>query len=178
MKGIIVYKGKYGATKTYAQWLGQALETPVAEADEVGENDLTETDFIVIGTSVYIGKLQISNWLHLNLATLKHKKIFFYLVAATPPEQREKLETYIRLGVPESMRNQCDFYFYPGKMIFNHLSWKDRLLLKIGARLTNDPEAKKGMLTDFDQVKKENITGLVNAIKAMSNVSTKKIQAE
>ena len=29
MKGIIIYKGKYGATAQYAQWLGEELNFPV-----------------------------------------------------------------------------------------------------------------------------------------------------
>jgi hypothetical protein len=49
-------------------------------------------------------------------------------------------------------------------MILRELSWKDRFMLKMGARLTKDPAAKKTMPTDYNQVKKENITGLVNAV--------------
>lgn len=176
MRGIIVYKGKYGATQQYAQWLGEELGIPVAEAAWVNGDDLTDYDFIVIGTSVYIGKLQISKWLKTNLATIRRKKIFIFQVAATPPEQREKLETYIRSGVPEEIRNQCDIYFYPGKMIFNQLSRKDRFMLKMGARLTKDPATKKGMLTDFNQVNRENITDLVNAVKKFSSSAKKAIQ--
>ncbi|MGZ8509988.1 MAG: flavodoxin domain-containing protein [Chitinophagaceae bacterium] len=176
MKGIIVYKGKYGATQQYARWLGEELNIPVADADAVDRDTLSNVDFIVIGTSVYIGKLQIRKWLKANLAAVKPKKIFFFQVAATPPDQREKLETYIRSGVPEEIRNQCDFYFYPGKMIFQQLSWQDRFMLKMGAKLTKDPEAKKGMLTDFDLVKRENITGLVNAVRKISTASKEKVQ--
>ena len=41
-------------------------------------------------------------------------------------------------------------------------------MLKIGARMEKDPIAKKEMLQDFDDVKKENLTSLVNSIKAVS----------
>jgi len=176
MKGIIVYKGKYGATQQYAQWLGEELNLPVAASDKIDGNDLSNYDFLVIGSSVYIGKLQISKWLKANLASLKGKKIFFFQVAATPSDEKEKLEAYIRSGVPEEIRSQCEFYFYRGKMIFACLSWKDRFLLKMGARLTKDPAEKKGMLTDFNQVKRENITGLVNAVKEFSATNKKNTQ--
>ena len=177
MKGIIIYKGKYGATQQYAQWLGEELNLPVAASDKVVGNDLLNYDFLVIGSSVYIGKLQISKWLKANLASLKGKKIFFFQVAATPPGQKEKLETYIRSGVPEEIRNQCEFYFYPGKMILNNLSWTDRFMLKMGARLTKDPDEKKGMLTDFNNVKKENIAGLASEVKNFCSTNKQGIQA-
>ena len=177
MKGIIVYKGKYGATRQYAQWLGEELNLPAITANDMTTESLLPCDFIIIGSSVYIGKLQISKWLSNNLAAIKGKKIFFFQVAGTAPEEREKLQAYIRSGVPEEIREQCEVYYYQGKMILNDLSWKDKFMLKMGARLTRDPAAKKTMLTDYNQVKKENITGLVDAVKKFSAAAKEKIPA-
>jgi menaquinone-dependent protoporphyrinogen IX oxidase len=165
MNGIIVYKGKYGATRQYAQWLGHELGLPVYTSNEIQKKELSLCDFIVIGTSVYIGKLQISQWLRNNLDLIRGKKIFFFQVAGTPPDQTEKLETYIRSGVPEELRRQCEFFYYPGKMAIRELSWTDRFMLKMGARLTKDPVEKKTMLTDYNQVKQTNISSLVSAVK-------------
>ena len=176
MKGIIVYKGKYGSTGQYAQWLAEELNLPVVNAAELQGDDLLHRDFIIIGSSVYIGKLQISEWLKTNLAAIRGKKIFFFLVAGTPPEQTEKLEAYIRSGVPEEIRGQCEVFYYPGKMILKELSWKDRFMLKMGARLTKDPAAKKIMLTDYNLVKKENITGLISAVKKFNTIAKETIQ--
>lgn len=164
MKGIIIYQGKYGATRQYAEWLAEELNMPIRGALKSVDPNLS-CDFFVIGSSVYIGKLQVSKWLKTNEAILKGKKIFFFPVAATPPAHKEKLEAYIRFGVPDTIWDQCEFYFLHGRMIFNKLSWKDRLLLKMGSRLVKDPVEKKNMLTDFDDVKKENLSPLINAVK-------------
>ena len=175
MKGIIIYKGKYGATKQYAQWLGEELNLPVVTTGELKTEDLLPYDFIIIGSSVYIGKLQISQWLNNNPDSIRRKKIFFFQVAGTPPDEKEKLNVYFRSGVPEEIREQCEVYYYPGKMIFNELSWKDRFMLKMGARLTKDPAAKKTMLTDYNNVRKENINSLVDAVKKFSAVTKDKV---
>ena len=106
MKGIIVYKGKYGATRQYAQWLGEELNLPVFPAADLQTDSLLQCDFIIIGSSVYIGKLQISKWLSNNQAAIRGKKIFFFQVAATPPEKKEKLNGYFRSGVPGEIREQ------------------------------------------------------------------------
>ena len=176
MNGLIVYKGKYGATQQYTEWLGKELNLPVYTAAELQKKDLSLCDFIIIGSSVYIGKLQISQWLRSNTASIRGKKIFFFQVAATPPDQKEKLETYMRSGVPEELRPGCDFFYYPGKMIIRELSWTDRFMLKMGARLTKDPAAKKTMLTDYNHVKKENITSLVNAVKKFCTAKKETMQ--
>ena len=111
MKGIIIYKGKYGATEQYAQWLGIDLHLPVMPADEFPAGKIKDFDFLLIGSSVYIGKLQISRWLKENEIQLLGKKIFFFQVAATPPGEKQKLQVYFDSSVPESVRKNCQIFF-------------------------------------------------------------------
>ena len=63
MNGIIVYKGKYEATHQYAQWLGSNLSIPITTPEELQGDMLARMDYIIIGSSVYIGKLRIKPWL-------------------------------------------------------------------------------------------------------------------
>lgn len=165
MKGIVIYKGKYGATKQYAEWLGEVLSLPVVMADNINGNQLTKFDYLLMGSSVYIGKLQIHKWLKNNISFISDKKVFFFQVAATPPEEKEKRQTYNQTSIPEELRNKFEFYFLPGRMIMKKLSWMDRFMLKMGARLAKDPKAKKAMLTDYDEVTKDKIFGMFAAIK-------------
>jgi menaquinone-dependent protoporphyrinogen IX oxidase len=165
MKGLIVYKGKYGATEQYAHWLAEELQLLDVAADNLSSVKLKDYDFLLIGTSVYIGKLQIDNWLKNNLSYIRTKKIFLFVVSATPPGQKEKLSTYVTSGVPGEIRANCQAYFLPGKMIMKNLSWKDRFLLKMGAKLAKDPNDRKNMLTDFNNVKKEHLAELIVAVK-------------
>ncbi len=61
MKGLVIYKGRYGATKQYATWIGQELGLAVASADRFPLKELPKYDYFIIGSSVYIGKLEIKN---------------------------------------------------------------------------------------------------------------------
>src|SRR5215204_4547280 len=94
MKGLVIYKGKYGATKQYAMWIGQELQLSVASADRFPVDELPKYDYFILGSSVYIGKLEIKNWLNKNFKVLQNKKIFFFQVSASPPEQIKKRESY------------------------------------------------------------------------------------
>lgn len=78
MKGIIVYKGRYGATRQYAQWLGAALKIEVWPASKLDADLLAGYDYFLIGSSVYIGKLEIKKWLKKNLPCFSDKKIFLF----------------------------------------------------------------------------------------------------
>ena len=105
MKGIIIYQGRYGATRQYAEWLQEALKIPAFPAENV-PNDLPQYDFLLIGSSVYIGKLEIRHWFKKNSAVIGSKKIFFFLVSGTPQHETEKLEAYLRSGISNQLRQK------------------------------------------------------------------------
>jgi len=171
MKGLVIYKGKYGATKQYAMWIGQELQLPVASADRFHIDELPKYDYFILGSSVYIGKLEIKDWLKKNFNVLQNKKIFFFQVAASPVEQIEKRQSYNKASLPTTIIEKIQFYYLPGRMIMRNLSAWDRFMLKMGAKLAKDPVEKKTMLTDFDHVKKENILPLIEAITILKGVS-------
>lgn len=171
MKGLVIYKGKYGATKQYAMWIGQGLELPVASADRFPVDELPNYDYFILGSSVYIGQLEIKNWLKKHFDILQNKKLFFFQVAASPVEQIEKRKSYNKASLPEQILKKISFYYLPGRMIKRNLSAWDRLILKMGARLTKDPVEKKNMLTDFDHVKKENTLPLIESVRASTEMN-------
>ena len=170
MKGLVIYKGKYGATKQYAMWIGQQLKLPVASADRFPVDELPKYDYIILGSSVYIGQLEIKKWLKRNFSLLQNKKIFFFQVAATPVTQIEKRESYNKSSLLPAIVKKSRIYYLPGRMIMRNLSAWDRFMLKMGARLTKDPVEKEKMLTDFNHVKKENIIPLVKSVQDFTNI--------
>jgi len=175
MKGIIIYKGKYGSTQQYAEWLGIELNTPVIPAGIATGKSIVDADFVIIGTSVYMGKLQIRNWLKTNRDDLVSKKIFFFLVAGTPPDQKDKLDGYIQANVPDKIRQIAEVFYLPGRLILRKLSWLDRFLLKMAARLNKDPQARTAMSTEYDNVKKNKLSELINAIRAFNPAKSKSV---
>jgi menaquinone-dependent protoporphyrinogen IX oxidase len=164
MKGVIIFKGKYGATWQYTEWLASVLHLPAMKIDQVTGEHLSKYDCLVIGSSVYIGRLLIKDWLKQNLAFIQNKKIFLFIVCGTAPGEKDKLEKIAKDNIPEEIRNKCEVYFLHGRMIMKNFTWLDRFVLKLGAFLTRDPVEKKNMLRDFNDVKEENIFPLLNAI--------------
>ena len=175
MKGLVIYKGKYGATKQYAMWIGQELKLSVASADRFPLDELPKYDYFILGSSVYIGQLEIKNWLKKNFKILKNKKIFLFQVAASPVEQLEKRESYNKASLSADILKKIQFYYLPGRLIMRNLSAWDRFRLKMGARFTKDQVEKKKMLTDFNDLKKENIDSLVKAVQNFTNIYTPEI---
>jgi menaquinone-dependent protoporphyrinogen IX oxidase len=166
MKGVIIFKGKYGATWQYADWLASALNVPAMKIDRVTGENLSKYDFLVIGSSVYIGKLLIKDWLKQNLPSIQNKKIFLFIVCGTPPGEKGKLNKIAEDNIPVEIRNKSAVYFLHGQMIKKNLTWSDRFMLRLGSLLARDPEDRKNMWQDFNDVKEENILPLIQTIKA------------
>lgn len=133
MKGAIIFKGKYGATRQYAEWLGEELHVPLLDLNIVSARKLAKYDYVIAGASVYASKLQNKSWLKRNCKVLQGKKLFLFIVCATPSSEKEKLNGIIKANIPEALIHLADTYFLGGRLITDNLSWTDRLVLRMGA---------------------------------------------
>jgi len=165
MKAIIIYKGKYGATRQYSEWLAEELKVSVVSTEGYNAAEVTETNTVILGSSVYIGQLQIRQWLKEHQQELVNKKLFLFVVCGTPPSELAMLQPYVNSSVPLSLLKQMHIYFLHGRLIYKKLSRMDRFMLRMGALMTKDPKTKKAMLTDYDDVKKENLFPLIADIR-------------
>ncbi len=165
MKGVIIYKGRYGATAQYANWLATRLDLEASSAEGKAP-DPSGFDYLILGSSVYIGKLELTKWIRHHLDILYQKKVFFFLVSGTPAGEVEKLKSYLRSGIPDDLRSSMEVFYLPGKLEIKKLSWWDRFMLRMGARLAKEPGVKQTMLTDYNHLKPENLQPLVDSVKA------------
>ena len=169
MKGIIVYKGKYGATAQYASWLGIELQIPVIKLDDITIETLLCYDYIIMGSSVYVGKLQARAWIAENSDILQEKKVFFFIVCATPEDRKDKIAEIIKNNIPASLNTEHNVFIMRGRMIMAKLSRLDRFMLKMGARLQKNPAERKRMLQDFDEVKPGSIVPLLKSVQSLNS---------
>jgi len=128
---------------------------------------LNSYDFFVIGTSVYVGQLQIKKWLKKNLGFLRNKIIIFFQVAGSSPDEKEKRASYNKACIPQELNTGNEYFFLPGRLAIKKLSGWDRFILKTGARFTKDPAAKKTMLSDYDLVKREHVRPVAERINQL-----------
>ena len=53
MNAIVIYKTKYGSTKTYAEWIAKELACDIVEHKSVSVADLEKYDTIIYGGGLY-----------------------------------------------------------------------------------------------------------------------------
>jgi len=167
MKGIIIYKGKYGATQQYAMWLSTALSIPASPAGEEINKELIDADYIIMGSSIYIGKLQLRKWIRQHRSLLIDKKIFLFLVAGTPVSEKEKLQHYINSNIEAEINARCTYFFLPGKLEFKKLSFLDKMLMKIGSRLAKG-RGENIAVTDYNNVEAVHLSPIITTINKLN----------
>ena len=168
INGAVIYKSRYGATEQYAGWIGGELKLPVLAPERLDESIISACDFLIIGTSVYMGKLLIKDWLGHHKKLLMGKKLFLFIVCGSAALDLQAQDQIIKTNLPEGLFTPESIFFLPGRLSRKDLSLADRMLLRLGARLEEDPIKKASMSHDIDAVKKENITDIIKAVRGFA----------
>jgi menaquinone-dependent protoporphyrinogen IX oxidase len=175
MKGLIIHKGKYGATAQYAKWMGEELHLPVLTPDELGSANLEDYDFLLIAGSVYVGKWMMRDWVKQHLNLLNKKRIMFIIVCGTPASQQEEQERLAKTNIPATLYGKAGIFFLPGRVDIKKLSWMDRFALKIASRMEKDPVKQKEMRQGYDRVSRQMLGEVIRRCRDIVNSKEKKV---
>lgn len=175
MKGIIVYKGKYGATQQYATWIGEALNWPLFTPEQLLNPTLDGADVVIVGSSVYAGRLTLHDWLKKHAHQLLRKKVFLFIVCATPADKKEVLDQIAKNNIPALLQDLVVVFFFRGRLVIKELNWLHKWMLKLASRTTNDADEKQRMIHGFDAMNKDNILPLLKVVNDVQTSSLTKL---
>ena len=177
MNTIVIYKSKYGSTKTYAEWIAEDLGCQAIDAAKVKADDLVKYDTIVYGGGLYAEVIAGVTLITKNLDKLEGKKIAIYTTGITPLDCREYydkmvVEKNFKNGLPEYIK----IFNFTGKMIIEELSAVHKAALKTLKKIMTskkEPTEMEKLLielcdADGDFSDRSQIEDLVNYI--VSNV--------
>ena len=161
MNGAIFFSGQYGSTAQYASWIAEATGLPVFDVNDTNA-DLSDYDFLVLGSSVIIHKLTIQKWIKKNLVSIENKPIILFTVSGAPAGQ--KLDSWIANSLPADLISKIKHVALLGKLDHKKISWWTKLVLTIGAWKNDDPKAKKEEMEGFDFMDKSSIEPILNLV--------------
>ena len=131
MNAIVVYKTKYGSTRTYAEWISEELSCKTADAKEITIDELEKYDAIIYGGGLYAEIINGVSIITKNINRLKNKKIAIYTTGITPLNCRDYydkivIEKNFKNGVPEGIK----VFNFTGKMLLDELTTVHKAALK------------------------------------------------
>lgn len=131
MSKVVLYRSKYGATKTYAEWIGSELGCEALDAKSVKIDDILKYDTIIYGGGLYAETINGVILLTKNMDKLKDKKLIVYTTGITPLNCREYYDKLVLdKNFTSEMLEQIKVYNFMGKMILDELSFVHRSALK------------------------------------------------
>ncbi len=159
LRGAILFMGKYGATRQYADWIGEATNLPVFDLDRE-QPDLADLDFLILGSSVYLSKLYLRHWLRDNWPAIKDKAVMLFSVSGSAADHPD-LEAALNASLTPEMRQTMEYVPLRGRLDHQQLPWWLRPVLKLAGRMQKDEETRDRMIHGFDKMDKNKIGPIV-----------------
>ena len=177
MEAAILYSGKYGSTEQYARWLQELTGIPSFDIRKPVP-DLSETEFLVLGTSIILGAPTFKKWLFRNWAQFRKKPVLLFTVSGTAPDH-PNLITWLNMHLSPEMLAHLKYVPLRGRLDLMKLPWWLRTLLRLAARMTKDPEEAQRMREGFDYMDRDALQPIVEWIflRQVSSIAPKPVPA-
>lgn len=163
MKTLIVFSTKYGATEKCAELVKKGLnhEVNLANLRNSKSVNLKEYDNVIIGGSVYVGKIQkeIAKFVDDNKKDLQTKQIGLFVCCKF---NGDKAMEQIKNSLPDWVVNKAFAKEYLGhELSLEKMSFMDKLITKSVVRVKES----------YSDLKTENINRLINTINRLDGIS-------
>ncbi len=129
MKGIILYKSKYGATKKYVDWLIEETGYDCIETDKAKISELQKYDVIILGGGIYAMGIAGLSFLKKNIDTLKDKKIAVFCDGASPFDE-EAFQEIREKNMTGSLKD-IPLFYCRGMWNITEMNFVDKNLCKM-----------------------------------------------
>ncbi len=168
MSGAIFFSGQYGSTAQYASWISEATGLPVFDVNDANA-DPSKYDFLVLGSSVIIYKLTIRKWVRKHLPGIGNKPVILFTVSGASAGPR--LDGWIANSLPGNLVSRMKHVALRGRLDHKKLNWWLKLMLRIGAWMSSDPDAKKEEREGFDYMDKASIEPIKRLVQQFQSSS-------
>lgn len=125
-KTVILYQSKYGATKTYAEWLYDELSCDIIETKHADISKVMQYNTVILGGGIYAGGILGISFLKKNYNKLTGKKIIVFAVGASPYDEKAMNELRNRHFTGNLNKIPC--FYCRGAWNEDAMSFKDKLL--------------------------------------------------
>ncbi|MBR6729272.1 MAG: flavodoxin [Clostridia bacterium] len=139
MKSIVIYKSKYGSTKSYAEWIAEELACAAVDAGKVKADDLEGYDTIVYGGGLYAEMIAGIALITKNMERLKDKKLIVYTTGLTPVDCHAYYDDLVvKKNFKGDSFSRVKLFHYPGRMILSELSLVHKTAIKTLKKIMSD----------------------------------------
>lgn len=139
MNTLIVYGTKYGCAEKCANLLAQKLsgKIDIKNLKNTGELDLSQYDSIIIGGSIYVGRIrkEVSDFCIKNIEVLQKKKTGLFICGM----QTDAFEAELNASFPKDLLESAAAKdCFGGEFILKKVNFFERTIVKMIAKTDKD----------------------------------------
>ncbi len=147
MRGIVLYKSKYGNTLQYATWLSSKLGFALRDFSKFKPNELSDYDVFIFGSGVYMGKM---NKIKKALKLFKNQKLIIFACAGNNNVEAE-INIIKKSNFTKDELAKNAFFYLPGGVDFSKVKGLFKPFLNVFRKML---EKKKNRSFDEEQILK------------------------
>ena len=165
MNGLVCFISKYGAARQYAEWISHELGFSLVDISGDAAVDIASQDCVVVGGSVYAGRMKAARWLVANHAALKGKKICYFSVGGMSRNATPQIEEMWKGNIPDEVRGQLKLFHFEGRIRYAGMKIVDKLIVGMIRFVVKDKKKAEEMVGERDKVSKDQIAELVAFVR-------------
>ncbi len=147
MNTLIVYASKYGCTERCAEFVSKELKdtADIINLKNTKDIDISNYDKIIIGGSIYMGRIQkeVTAFCSKNLNKLKEKPIGLFICGM---QEGEAINTELNQNFPPELINIAAVKgHFGGEFIFDKMNFMEKFIVKKVSKVSSN---KSNILKD------------------------------
>ena len=148
---IVIYHSKYGSTKKYAEWLGEALNCKVFSDSECKKKDLSSYDNIIFGGTIHAGGIMGIDFLTKNHSKIENKNVLAFAVGLNDLDEAGMKDLRDRNFVHSIKNIPC--FFCRGAYDPKKIKGPDKIIMKIISNVISKKPSLQVTQNDKDLIK-------------------------
>lgn len=169
MKGIVLYRSKYGHTRRYATWLSESLEWELKELSDFKKKEVKDYDHVIFGTGVYINRMK---GIRRVMRLFKEKPIIVFACGGNDGVE-EEIERIRTRNLTKDQQDFHTFFYVPGGLDFTKvkgllgpmMKLSHRMLEKKKDRTKEEEDFLKGFTEPTDLVDRKHTEAILEYVK-------------
>ncbi|MFP4177217.1 MAG: flavodoxin domain-containing protein [Acholeplasmataceae bacterium] len=169
MKGIVLYKSKYGHTLRYATWLSEALDWELRELSDFKKKEVGSYESVVFGTGVYMNRMKGIG----RVKRLFRDKPITIFACGGNDGVEEEIERIRTRNLSRDEQDFHAFFYLPGGLDFTRvkgpMGWMMRLSSRMIEKKKNRTQEEEDFLKGFndptDLVDRKHIEPILDHIR-------------
>ena len=124
---LVIYAGKYGTTKRYADWIAEAVGADLCPLQKATPAMLKNYDTVVYGAAVYNGTITGVEFVKKNLEELKKHNFILFTVGLTLPGDDASFHVMLDQNLDAAQQEGISTYYFLGAIRYKNLRRNEKM---------------------------------------------------